>query len=317
MRKFAFTLLKVIIVAASVAYLYFRLDSFHSEGKFSSFNEFKGPLSYLTLSFIMIFTSGLTWRLEASKWQLLFRHEAPQTIRQSLNTVLLALTGGIITPGKIGEYGLRAATMPKYLQKDAVGKQWLNNFSLTFAGWIIGSLGLSTYIFMLPSIPQGYAFLALIVLSAAIPLIRNVYRKGGTWLAKKLPANWSSFWHDLPQGANLDESRAKQLLNLSLLRYLVFSIGNTLIWWGMGLHQNPVVPFVIIQALFFLSIFVPVVSLFGVVVRGGLAVALATPFNIPAEGVLMAIFFNWIFQTGIPLLVGLILLLKYPFKQAK
>lgn len=314
MRKFAFTLLKVIIVTASVVYLYYRLDSFQSRGLSTLFYELTGPISFLTLSFIMAFISVLTWRLEASKWQLLFVHEAPQTALQSMNTVLLALTGGIITPGKIGEYGLRAATMPKSLQKDAVGKQWLNNFSLTYAGWIIGSLGLSAYIFLFPSNPKWYAFPALIVLSAAVPIIHNIYRNGGAWLAKKLPSSWSSFWHDLPQGANLDAPRAKQLLRLSIYRYLVFSLGNTLIWWGIGLHPNPLVPFVIIQAMFFLSIFLPVVSLFGVVVRGGIAVALATPFGISAEGVLVAIFFNWIFQTGIPLLVGLVLLLKYPFK---
>jgi len=227
--------------------------------------------------------------------------------------VLIALAGGILTPGKIGEYGLRAAVMPKSFRKEAPGKQWLNNFSLTYAGWIIGAVGTFLYAYQSPDLGTLHLIVLAVIGLAGLPVVHLIFYKGAAWLGKKLPASWSSFWHDLPSGAQLDASRSQSLIVLSALRYLLFSFGNALIWWGMGLHPNFLIPVLIIQAAFFLSIFLPVVSLFGVVVRGGIAVALATPFQIAPEGVLFAIFFNWIFQTALPLSVGLVLLLLHPF----
>ena len=313
MRKVAFTVLKVIIVATSIAYLYLRLSSEDLENMASSSFASDGPIHLFYLSIIMLFISAGSWWFEAAKWKLLYQKETSLSTLQSLKVVLIALAGGILTPGKIGEYGLRAAAMPKSFRKEAPGKQWLNNFSLTYAGWVIGAVGTFLYAYQSPDVGPLHLSVLVIIGLAGLPVVHIVFYKGAAWIGKKLPSSWSSFWHDLPSGAELDRSRSRSLIGLSALRYLLFSFGNTLIWWGIGLHPNFLIPFIIIQAAFFTSIFLPVVSLFGVVVRGGIAVALATPFQIAPEGVLLAIFFNWIFQTALPLSVGLVLLLLHPF----
>ncbi len=122
MRKVAFTVLKVIIVATSIAYLYLRLTSEDLDAMTSGSFIFKGPIPLLYLGVFMLFISVGSWWFEAAKWKLLFQKEISLSTLQSLKIVLIALAGGTLTPGKIGEYGLRVAVMPKSFRKEAPGK---------------------------------------------------------------------------------------------------------------------------------------------------------------------------------------------------
>lgn len=314
MRKFIVALLKVVIVVGCAFYIYDRLLSFRmSDGEFH-FLQNPWPWSIWLLATLSIGIMILNWFLEARKWQVLIKPDHEQQFSKALYSVLIALAGGIVTPGKIGEYGMRSSLVPKDLRWVALGRHWINTYSLTVATNFIAGLPVLYYLTHLPesiiTYTWAFAILWIIFLYPSYALLRY----GGQWLQRWLPASWADWIHRIPEGSKVSVQLTHEVLGLSMLRYLTFSLGNSFIWYGMGLHTDFWMLFCLHQVIFLAGILIPVASLFSIVVRGGIAIAVAQPLGIPPDGVLVAIFFNWIFQTAIPLIAGLILLIRHPFK---
>ncbi|MCE2496363.1 MAG: hypothetical protein J4F31_07285 [Flavobacteriales bacterium] len=315
MRKYALVLLKVVIVAGCLWYIYDRMLHFRMAYGPIRLLQIDWALNPVVLVVCMVIIALLNWAFEAQKWRVLFSSEFQQSLGSAMKTVLLALAGGILTPGKVGEYGARAMLVPQAVRWLAVGRQWLNTYGQTLITSLVAGIPAAIYLTMVPEAP-AWAFWTFLGIWLALQYPAYLlYRDGGEWLARLIPAAWSNWMHRIPSGSQLSSSVLHANLRWALLRYVTYSVGNILIWFALGIHPNILLIACVVQANFILSIIIPVASILSIVVRSGTAIALAEPLGMSPDKVLLASFLNWAFQTLLPLMAGLLLLIKHPIKR--
>ena len=108
-KRFLLLLLKLVVVIGAFYFMYQKLAS----NQLLALNELQQQLSILfsksiwVLIAVLLFTDA-NWLLEIYKWKLLASTEKRITFFEAYQQSLASLTASIITPNRIGEYGVKA-----------------------------------------------------------------------------------------------------------------------------------------------------------------------------------------------------------------
>ncbi|QTN37725.1 hypothetical protein HZ996_00775 [Cryomorphaceae bacterium] len=312
MQIWAFRILKVVIVAGSIWYLYQRFQDISLQDYEGILLKKESGLGFIRLVFLLLVLSLTSWISEALKWKLLFQIEFEQTVSRSLKVVLISHVAGLISPFKAGEYGFRSYLVPKELGKFALGRQWLNNLNLNFVKALVGGPAAIYFLTKILDLNWNPAPYLLILWVLLLLLFIFLYKSFEGIFHVFIPLSWRLKGAAIPEGARLDSSRMRILSVLNLFRFMSYSIGNILIWCSLGLSCDYWLIFCLFQAIYLLALALPVLSLFDVVVKSSLVLVLSGPFGFDPGKVVLAVFVNWFFMTVIPMIFGLILLIKEP-----
>jgi len=295
-----------------IALLYLLRSKFDLSSLLSSLAEmnieWKGV--YLALTIMLAY---FNWMLEARKWQLAMQQFNGIDWSTAFKSVLVGVSVGIFTPAKIGEY---------------VGRMWLlkneDKTSSTLATLVcslaqmtvtlfIGLIALFFLVhefqlvdlkFNLLLLAAGISITVIVVVYLFLPeLIRRLSRV-------------DIFKGKLSKYSKLEFSKSLliRVLQLSTLRYLVYTIQYLFVFYFLGVEYTCLVFMGHIALVFLMQSLLPLPPFAALIGRGGIALLVFSNLGIHEIVILSATLIIWVINLILPALCGMIIVSKYGSK---
>ena len=270
-------------------------------------------LQYLGIGWIVLsfFMMPVNWGIEIIKWRYLLSTIGADTWSTSFKGVITGIALSIVTPLKLGEYLGRGAHYPYGRRTDALGLNLISTLShiwvVVFAGLVILTFKafdilspLLDHVYLIPNaIFGGLAILCIGII--LIPIYINF-----SWI--KLSPRFATFLPTSILSSNwiaLYRSTWKRSLLWSGLRYSVYLHQFLFLLWGMQIDLSWQVLAVSLVFMYFIQTGVPLPSFLTFVIRGEVLLWILSPWGQESVGILLASYMQWLFNLGIPAIIGL------------
>lgn len=306
-KHFLFLLLKLVLVVSAFYFIHQKLVS----NELLSFSELKTQLVHLfsknfwVLIVVLLFTDA-NWLLEIYKWKLLASIEQKITFFEAYKQSLASLTASILTPNRIGEYGIKAFYFEKKLRKKIVLLNFLGNMSQLAITSVFGLVGFLFFYWHfsieIPAINfNKVLFVTVFIVGVFFSIQKfNFFKKGiGYWnkiysYLKKIPVN--SYF---------------KILGLALLRYLVFSHQ---FYFLLRLFEVETPYFTLINLLFcvyFIASIIPTLTIFDWVIKGSVAVFVFSFIGLNELTIVTITTIMWLLNFAFPAVLGSVFVLNF------
>jgi hypothetical protein len=271
------------------------------------------PKNDLFSSFLGIFLLFLTifnWFFEFLKWRNLAFFTHPISIFEAAKQSLTAHTLSLLTPNRIGEFGVKPLFFSKHLRRRILLLTFLGNLAQLTATLIFGSIGLILFLSKYETQLANYNLVRLIVISLmTLSLIMLVlYRSGITFKGFSLE-RIIDFIVAIPQ-----KIHAKTLI-YAMLRYLIFSFQFCFLLHLFGAGPGYWDSMIIITSMYLLASIIPAISAFDPIVKGGIAIYLFGFAGVDEVTVLCATTLMWILNTALPALAGSLFVIRFDHRK--
>lgn len=194
---------------------YSSLSSWHSTG----LNHLVVRWTWLAIIVALVFVN---WSLEALKWKMLFKGQ--KSFSDAFREVLVGVTTGLITPGRVGEYFGRHYVSKHGSLAANVSGTFISSVSQNIVNVAIGLFAffsIEKEFFSLPSLSPSTIVTALVILSGLVTLCV---------LKRSYIVDW------IRNIGFLEVSRTlfSKIVFVSLIRYLIYSSQFVLMFWALG-----------------------------------------------------------------------------------
>jgi len=307
--KYIERLLKLGISITAFYFIYHQFYNKSSVINLSTMPEYSFKNLFLILFCLVLMT--INWGIDAFKWKILLQPITNISFRKSIIATFSGVATSLFMPFRSGEFfGKILFLTPKYRWEGSAASLF-SSLNQLLATVFIGSLGLiylflnKVYIYILSD--KLLIFLASIGISLFIIYLffqKSVFKKleSFSFINKRISKDlFTSFSH-----------KTYQILILSLIRYLVFTIQYLLLFSLFISEFNWLDTMMLITVVFYLSSAIPSFGWAEIAVKGSLALILFEFLN-NDSGVLLIAVFIWIINIGIPALIGASALLKNSF----
>jgi hypothetical protein len=264
---------------------------------------------YLLLSFVLM---PVNWLLEARKWKMLTSGFEGLSLRQSLASVLSGVSVGILTPGRIGEYGGRLARISPQNHAKALGATFTGSVAQNTTNLV---LAIPLSYFFLNSWTDatfGYSltfvFLALVIALVSLGIYFNMPGLAGVLNKWPLLKNKQQWIEKLSFAESYHRKMLWQVLGLSGLRFGVYTLQYLCVMWclradvDIGLLSGAVATIYIVQSG------MPLPPLTALMARSELAILVWGHTGVDAGTAMAATFTLWMINLLIPAFAGLVLI---------
>jgi len=301
-KQFLSLLIKLFVVIGAGISIYLNLNTRDLYSLWGSNSILANHFfSFPTLCILCVFTL-INWVLECRKWQILASVIAPVSFTEAAKQSLIAFTVSLLTPNRIGEFGIKPLFFARTAFKKGVLLTVIHHFSQFTATLLFGFLG---FLWLKPTVLSLFPWLRIPGLFEVIlPVILICI-----WL---LPVN-KLIQLKQEETANIRIPYYKSM-GLSGVRYLVFMHQFLFLISLTHTPFNYVELIAIISGFYLLASALPVISFLDVVIKGGVAVWWFGFFGIHKTDILFIIASMWIFNFMLPAIAGSLLLRKYEFR---
>ncbi|MGF1555281.1 hypothetical protein [Paucihalobacter sp.] len=306
-KQFFFVLIKLSIVAGAFYFIFQKL----SDTKQLNWIDFidllieKNVFSARNI-FFLIMLSMLNWLFEILKWQFLVKTIQPISFKRAMEQSLASHTASLITPNRIGDYGAKMIYFKSEFRTKIVMLNLIGNLSQMTITVIIGVAGLLFLVNQHPITVDYFKIIQLLLfVIVAISLVGYLLRrtpfiiKGFSWAEIKI------FF------LQLSRKLIQNVLSLSLLRYLIFSFQFYLLLLLFAVELNYYNAMIIISSMYLLVSVIPMLFIFDVVVKGGIALFLFEFAGVDALIILSVITLMWLLNVVVPAVFGSFYVLNF------
>lgn len=297
-------LIFLVLMALVIYYQVFRKENIGEIWGMFVENLGSQPVIWLILPLLLM---PVNWGLETEKWRKLIHSFAPLSFGRAFQAILAGVTFSLFTPNRIGEYGGRILFVEAQYNWRAVIATLVGSYGQLLVLLSGGILGLTyfggTYFELQALVVRGIfflgvAFAALLVfcfynIDLVIPLIKRV-----PYIRR--------FSKPVEVLRKLTRSTLNQVLSLSTLRYLVYSLQYYFLLRYFGIEVNIFDGLAGIATIFLLQTSIPLPPLMGLIARGEIALLVWGNFSENELGILAVTFILWIINLIIPALIGTI-----------
>jgi hypothetical protein len=288
---------KILILAVAIFFVWKRMaqDTIPILENFK--DHFISLFTYSNIA-ILLLLSIFNWLFEVLKWKALANHCAEISTKESIKHVLKAHITSLITPAKIGEYGAKALFFPAHQRKQVLFLTLLGNGYQMLATTIFGCIGIGICIFMLFPALSWYYIVSLLL---GIPLV---------YLTPRILNNirWSVkgySWQRIQQFMKTIASSNKQKAGFfSFVRYLLFAHQFYFLLTLFQVDVSYPLGMGLIMTMYLISSVIPMLQLFDVVIKTGVAVAIFSWIIAPEITIVTITFLMWFFNAVLPILPG-------------
>jgi len=300
-KRFLFFIVKITIVFAAFYFIFEKLAS----NELLSFSLFKEQLS-LALSTpismligILLFTDA-NWLLEILKWKTLVSVEKKITFLEAFEQCLASLTVSIITPNRIGEYGVKALFFETEKRKKIIALNLAGNLIQLAVTVVFGLYGIyflvKNFNIEIPEI-NSLKFSVILILVAMLYFFR-----------KQLKINkLNAYLKKIPTKLYL------KVISYSILRYLFFSHQFYFLLMLFGVEADYSTLINLIFCMYILASIIPSLAIFDWVIKGSIAIWLFGFIGLNELTVATVTTFMWLLNFAIPSLIGSIFVLNFKF----
>lgn len=261
-------------------------------------------LSHATFFILIILLTLSNWLLEIFKWQTLISTIKHITFFQASKQSLSSLTASLLTPNRIGEYGVKAIHYPKNKRTQVMFLNFLGHFSQMFATILFGLLGFVYLGKDLTSHLQLSSYEALVFI-LIITLIT-------IFLFKKY---WLKYWLKITDHIKVIPNKIHFNNHLlSIIRYLIFSHQFYLLLFILGSDINYLTAMSLIFCTYLIASILPGFVVFDWVIKGSVAVTLFQFFGVNEIIILSITSLMWLLNFALPSIVGSYFVLTFNHK---
>ncbi len=289
--------IKILILAIVLFFVWKRMsrDTAFIYESFKS--DFLSLITYRNISILLLLTV-FNWVFEVLKWKILASHCISLTIKESVKQVLKAHITSLITPAKIGEYGAKALFFPTHHRKKILFLTLLGNGYQMLATTVFGIIGIGICVYVLfPEYTIYYLVVSILLIPIAysFPKILHKIRwsiKGYSWQRIK------GFMKTIAS------SRKQKALFFSFVRYLLFAHQFYFLLTLFNVDISYILAMGLITTMYLISSIVPMLQLFDVILKTGVAVAIFSWIDVPEIVMITITFSMWFFNMVLPIIPG-------------
>ncbi len=306
-KQFFFVLIKLSIVIGAFYFIYQKLTR-NPDLDFSHFINYltkSKQFSLRTISFLIIL-SLFNWFFEILKWKILVSLFKKISFYHALEQSLASLTASLLTPNRIGEYGVKAMYYESTERKRIVALNLLGNALQMLVTVLIGCIGL--YLFLNTYDTdinyQKTARFAFIILVIAVIGFVSITKSTITFKGFSIQKA-RDYFKKLPSKIYLIG------FSLSAIRYAIFSFQFYYILTLFGVSLTYFEAMIVISSMYLLASVIPSIFIFDVVVKGSVAVYLFTIAGVNTFTILSAVTIMWLLNVVFLSVFGSIFVLKF------
>jgi len=306
-KRFIFLPLKLAVVIGAFYFMFQQL----ANNELLSFTQLKQQISVLFsknvwLILLLLLFTDVNWLLEIFKWKTLVSSEKKITFFDAYEQCFASLTASIITPNRIGEYGVKALYYEKKLQKKIMVLNLVGNLSQLAVTVIFGIFGMYVLISNFEidlftfNTSKFLLFLNILLLLFLIGKYFGIIKKLSALTLKIL-----SYSKELPLKIHL------KTIAYSFFRYLVFSHQ---FYFLLRLFEVEADYFTLINLIFctyFIASVIPSLAIFDWVIKGSVAVVVFGFIGLNPLTIVTVTTFMWLLNFAIPALLGSIFVLNF------
>ncbi|GAA0872456.1 lysylphosphatidylglycerol synthase domain-containing protein [Gangjinia marincola] len=300
--QFFFGAIKLLIAIGVISFVFFRVSEQEiSVDSILNQLDTTSTISGLFLTGILLFTV-LNWMLEIKKWQLLSGIVQSYSFAQTAFIALVGHAAAIITPLKAGEYTAKAYYADAGHRKKISFLTFYGNVQQMGATLIFGAIGCGIFTYYFYYEYLAYVVLAICALLAVLWGLKHVIWNIAAAFKHFSVDRIRLFLKTTPRNIK------KNTLHLSLLRYLVFAHQ----FYFLLLIFQVELPYLLVMSGIFLTYLIssitPILSMFDIVLKVGIAISIFTFMGAEELAVLCATTLMWGLNFILPAIVGSILL---------
>lgn len=275
--------------------------------------SFVSTLSYekvwfLVLALIMM---PINWSLEAVKWGGLVNKFEKISFKDSYFAIMSGLTLGILTPGRIGEYGGRVLYVQAENNWKAVITTFVTSISQNLVNLTFGSCCTIAFVYYNFGLDQMLLIASLLFVFTLTLVTYTLYFHIDTLkkFLKKISIPFIS--KAISKHLKVLKLFSKQdLLKVSiwsLVRYTVYSTQYVLLLYFFGIEGSFIMLFLGVSTIFLIQSALPLPPMFSVFARSEIALIVWGIFSVNEIAILSSSFGLWIINLLIPAFIGLLL----------
>ena len=307
-KQYLLLALKVLILTFTFAYIYLKVSHNETINTYGFFEKIFSKNALLPiLGFILL--ASFNWFFEILKWKTIVSEIKSITYSTSLKQSLASLTVSLATPNRIGEYGAKAYFFNKNLRKKVMLYNLYHNTFQMLTTTILGALGL-IILFQKNNLGfsienKGVKILIPLLIIMGVLLVGFIFRKQQIIIKGLTISNTINKLKELSIGIKL------KIILFSFIRYLFFGylFFQLLLFFGASIKMTEVIPYIF--SMYFLASIIPALSIFDVVIKGGVAVWVFSLLGISENIILSTVFCMWILNFIIPSIIGAYFLISY------
>ncbi len=308
-KKIVLNSIKLVVLVLSI---YFLTDKFL---RFEYWEELKNSFSTINISRLLflsfvVLLMPLNWFLETKKWQKLTSKLYHLPFFIALKSVLSGISTGYVTPNRIGEFAGRVLFLPKEKRSTGVLLSLMNGITQNM---IITFLGISSAFFYLSKYQQLIDIKYLYYAITLLLIITIIYFSIPYFTQNKRVRHWNKktkISHLINSLALLTKKDLFIILLISTFRFVIFSCQFWLTLSFFGINLTFLQAIISIPTLYLLITYTPSFAFSEPFIRGGYAVFIIGIFSNNHIGIALTGILIWIINFVIPLLFGLLILLK-------
>ena len=295
-NQFWMSLIKILVVSLSFFVIYLAIQDVKPEQWQLMFDSTR-VMSFVWIGFVL---SMLNWVLEGLKWKILIQETKPISVLNAFAETLKAHAVSIITPNKFGEFGAKASFYSATLRSKVLKLTLTGQVYQLLATCGFGLLGLSvSYVYLDTYLRWSIGFVLAILFVIGVFIYAFDFKR--SWL--KI---FKSYVQSIFQ---LSNTMNYKVFGLSVMRYFCFSHQYFLFLWVFQPDLNYAQIMPILFSIYFISSFVPTVLILDAGLKAGLGLLLLGSY-LSSEFIITVSLLMWIFNFGIPAMLGNLLLLK-------
>lgn len=306
-KQFFLVLIKLSIVVGAFYFIYNKLTA-NPDLDFQDFVNYlseNNKFSLKTISFLVVLTF-FNWFFEILKWRVLVSSFKKISFHKALEQSLSSLTASLLTPNRIGEYGVKAMYYKPSERKRVVALNLLGNSLQMLVTVLIGSAGLYLFLNQYETDINYYKiarFGAIILIIAAVGIIAITKNKV---LFK---------WFSLEKMTNYFKQLPFKIYSigfvLAVIRYAIFSFQFYYILTLFGVSTSYYNTLLVITSMYLLASVIPSIFIFDVVIKSSVAVYLFAIVGVNTFTVLSTVTIMWLLNVVLPSVFGSIFVLKF------
>lgn len=251
----------------------------------------------------------LNWGIEVLKWKNITAPIEKISFLKAWQSVWTGVCIGNLTPGRLGEFAGRILFFSPKNRAKVTTSHFVSGITQLVITIVAGCVGLLVFSgvvnkgFFLVTL-TGEIILLILLLIALLKINKVVARLIHVSFLKKFNFDGLSFKGNL----------LSQLLFLSALRYIIFSLQFYLLLWACGIEGSFFSIAAAIAIMYLLLSTIPMISFVEVGVRAYVAVLLFASFNVNEWQLSVVATLLWLLNIALPSLIGYIFILQNNFK---
>lgn len=306
-KKWYFVIIKITIIVGVSYFIYNRLTS-NAQLNYNDFAKLttKNNIFSIKNTFLLIFLTIINWILEIFKWKTLVSYIKPISFSESAKQSLGSLTASLLTPNRIGEYGVKALYFTSTYRKRVMLLNLISNMLQMATTFIFGCIGLYYFITIYDVNINVYRVsrFALSILTIGALTILGI--KNSRYKIRGFnPDRLKQFLINIPLNITFSA------FILSIFRYLVFSFQFYVLLQLFNVDVTYTSAMVLISSMYLIASVVPTISFFDVVIKGGAAVYVFSQINTSDISILCITTLMWILNFVLPSIIGSFYILNF------